>query len=153
LVKKLLLASALMLAVFPGCADAETADEQTCGIFYMKDRPEDKADYKRCVARLAGGDEDYRNYLACAREDGGKLDDDGKPQCGFEPPVKPKPVAFRPWRQVWQCNDIRIVEFSNRQGLIEYDLGGTIWGGSQFARDLNRDMLFFNGRPCLKVAR
>ena len=64
-----------------------------------------------------------------------------------------KPVAFRPWQQVWQCNDIRIVEFSNRQGLIEYDLSGTIWGGSQFARDLNRDMLFFNGRPCLKVAR
>jgi hypothetical protein len=64
-----------------------------------------------------------------------------------------KPVAFRPWQQVWQCNDIRIVEFSNRQGLIEYDLSGTIWGGSQFARDLNRDMLFFNRRPCLKVAR
>ena len=69
-------------------------------------------------------------------------------------PIEPiKPVAFRPWQQVWQCNDIRIVEFSNRQGLIEYDLTGTIWGGSQFARDLNRDMLFFNGRPCLKVAR
>jgi len=69
-------------------------------------------------------------------------------------PIEPiKPVAFRPWQQVWQCNDIRIVEFSNRQGLIEYDLSGTIWGGSQFARDLNRDMLFFNGRPCLKVAR
>jgi hypothetical protein len=64
-----------------------------------------------------------------------------------------KPAAFRPWQQVWQCNDIRIVEFSNRQGLIEYDLSGSIWGGSQFARDLNRDMLFFNGRPCLKVAR
>jgi hypothetical protein len=61
--------------------------------------------------------------------------------------------AFRPWQQVWQCNDIRIVEFSNQQGLIEYDLSSTIWGGSQFARDLNRDMLFFNGRPCLKVAR
>jgi hypothetical protein len=39
-----------------------------------------------------------------------------------------KPDAFRPWRQVWQCNDIRIVEFSNRQGLIEYDLSSTIWG-------------------------
>jgi hypothetical protein len=62
-----------------------------------------------------------------------------------------KPDAFRPWRQVWQCNDIRIVEFSNRQGLIEYDLSSTIWGGSQFARDLNRDMLFFNGRPCVPL--
>jgi hypothetical protein len=64
-----------------------------------------------------------------------------------------KPAAFRPWQQVWQCNDIRIVEFSNQQGLIEYDLSSTIWGGSQFARDLNRDMLFFNGRTCLKVAQ
>jgi len=27
-----------------------------------------------------------------------------------------KPAAFRHWQQVWQCNDIRIVEFSNRQG-------------------------------------
>jgi hypothetical protein len=69
-------------------------------------------------------------------------------------PIQPvKPAAFRPWQQVWQCNDIRIVEFSNQQGLIEYDLSSTIWGGSQFARDLNRDKLFFNGRPCLKVAQ
>jgi hypothetical protein len=65
--------------------------------------------------------------------------------------LKPKPVRFRPWRQVWQCNDIRIVEFSNREGLIEYDLTGTIWGGSQFARDLMRDRLFFNGRPCVPL--
>jgi len=58
------------------------------------------------------------------------------------------PAAFRPWRQVWQCNDIRIVEFSNRQGLIEHDVSSTIRGGSQFARDLNRDTLIFNGRRC-----
>src|SRR5262245_18930535 len=70
-----------------------------------------------------------------------------------EAPSDLKPIAFRPWRQIWQCNDIRILEFSDRLGLVEYDLSGTISGGSRFARALNRDMLFFNGRSCLKVAR
>jgi hypothetical protein len=79
---------------------------------------------------------------------------DWKEGCAKEqPPPAPTRVRFQPWQAIWQCNDIKIVEFSNQQGLIEYDLSGTVWGGSHFARDLNRDMLFFNGRPCWKITR
>ena len=120
--------AALFLATTANAADyrADAPTEQECGNKYA---PGVHNDEERARA-------EYHHCLEDAK------------------PIEPiKPVAFRPWQQVWQCNDIRIVEFSNRQGLIEYDLSGTIWGGSQFARDLNRDMLFFNGRPCLKVAR
>ena len=41
-----------------------------------------------------------------------------------------KPVAFKPWQRIWQCNDIRVTETSIRPGVINYDLAGTIWGGS-----------------------
>jgi hypothetical protein len=60
---------------------------------------------------------------------------------------------WRPWQQVWQCNDIRMTVTSRQQGLIEYDLGGSIWGGSQFTVDLRRgggkEAYWFNGRPCI----
>jgi len=32
---------------------------------------------------------------------------------------------------------------------IEYDLGGTIWGGSRFTAI--KGELYFNGRPCLPL--
>ena len=46
-------------------------------------------------------------------------------------------------------NDIRVTETVNQPGIVNYDLGGTIWGGSQFALDIERGILYFNGRPCL----
>lgn len=57
-----------------------------------------------------------------------------------------EPQRFRPWQQVWQCNDIRVTVTARDPLSIEYDLGGTIWGGSRFT--LFRGELFFNGRPC-----
>jgi len=66
----------------------------------------------------------------------------------------PKPVRWQPWQQVWQCNDIRMTITSRTQGLIEYDLGGSIWGGSRFAVDFRRDpwgKYWFNGRPCIQI--
>jgi len=66
--------------------------------------------------------------------------------------LKPKPVVWRPWQQVWQCNDIRMTITSRQQGIIEYDLGGTIWGGSRFAVDLRHgETYYFNGRPCVPL--
>src|SRR5262249_46487777 len=35
-------------------------------------------------------------------------------------------------QQVWQCNDIRVTVTARDPFSIEYDLGGTIWGGSRF---------------------
>jgi hypothetical protein len=44
----------------------------------------------------------------------------------------PPPPRFRPWQQVWQCNDIRVTITARDPFSVEYDLGGTIWGGSRF---------------------
>jgi hypothetical protein len=48
-------------------------------------------------------------------------------------------------------NDIRVTETVNQPGIVNYDLGGTIWGGSQFALDIERGILYFNGRLCLPL--
>jgi hypothetical protein len=56
---------------------------------------------------------------------------------------------FRPWQDVWQCNDVRVTITSRSPEEIEYDLGGMIWGGSRFT--VVRGNLFFNGRPCVPV--
>jgi hypothetical protein len=62
-------------------------------------------------------------------------------------PLKPPP--FRPWQEVWQCNDVRVTVTSRSPEEIEYDLGGMIWGGSRFT--VVRGNLFFNGRPCVPL--
>jgi hypothetical protein len=69
----------------------------------------------------------------------------------IDEPAIQQSIGFKPWQAIWQCNDLRITEWSNQQGVIQYDLAGTIWGGSQFARDLLRDTLWFNGRPCARL--
>ena len=58
---------------------------------------------------------------------------------------------FKPWQRIWQCNDIRVTETVSQPGIANYDLGGTIWGGSQFMLNFNRGELYFNGRPCLQL--
>jgi hypothetical protein len=34
--------------------------------------------------------------------------------------------VFRPWQQVWQCNDIRVTITVRDPDAIEYHLGGMI---------------------------
>jgi hypothetical protein len=60
-----------------------------------------------------------------------------------------RPVAFKGWRRAWQCSDIRVTETVTQRGIVNYDLAGTIWGGSQFALDIQRGTMWFNGRPCV----
>ena len=64
------------------------------------------------------------------------------------------PARFQPWERVWQCNDIRVTATGPQPGVTVYDLGGTIWGGSQFTlvpgKGLELD-LYFNGRPCVPL--
>src|SRR5262249_29205194 len=64
-----------------------------------------------------------------------------------DPP--PPPSRFRPWQQVWQCNDIRVTVTARDPFSIEYDLGGTIWGGGHFT--VIKGALYFNERPCLPL--
>ena len=61
----------------------------------------------------------------------------------------PPPPRFRPWQQVWQCNDIRVTITGRDPFSVEYDLGGTIWGGAHFT--VVKGQLFFNERPCLPL--
>ena len=63
--------------------------------------------------------------------------------------VPPPPPRFRPWQQVWQCNDIRVTITARDPFSIEYDLGGTIWGGGHFT--VIKGALYFNERPCLPL--
>jgi hypothetical protein len=72
-----------------------------------------------------------------------------------DPPVDPPVRArFQPWQRIWQCNDIRVTVTAAQPGAINYDLGGTIWGGSQFTFSFAflgghaGEWLHFNGRPC-----
>ena len=64
------------------------------------------------------------------------------------PPPSPPP-HFRPWQQVWQCNDVRVTITGRDPFSVEYDIGGMIWGGSRFT--VVKGDLFFNGRPCLPL--
>jgi hypothetical protein len=63
----------------------------------------------------------------------------------------PEGARFQPWQRSWQCNDIRVTETAKAPGIVIYDLGGTIWGGSQFTLDLTQGTLYFNGRQCLPL--
>jgi hypothetical protein len=85
-------------------------------------------------------------------EDRGEVcDSDNPADCKRPAAVTPR---WRPWQQIWQCNDIRLTVTSWQQGLIDYDLGGSIWGGSRFTVDLRRDpwgAYIFNGRPCARL--
>jgi len=56
---------------------------------------------------------------------------------------------FQPWQRIGQCNDIRVTVTARDPFSVEYDLGGTIWGGSRFT--IIKGDLFFNGRPCLSL--
>jgi hypothetical protein len=72
---------------------------------------------------------------------------------GAAPPDDPPRVRARfvpPLPRVWQCNDIRVTETVLQPGIVNYDLGGTIWGGSQFTLNINQGNLYFNGRPCYR---
>jgi|SRR6516162_6567349 len=57
-----------------------------------------------------------------------------------------QPARFRPWQQVWQCNDIRVTVTKVAPNDMEYDIGGTIWGGSRFFKPAFGP-LHMNGRP------
>jgi hypothetical protein len=61
----------------------------------------------------------------------------------------PPPPRFQPWQQVWQCNDIRVTITGRDPFSVEYDLGGTIWGGAHFT--VIKGALYFNERPCLSL--
>jgi len=63
----------------------------------------------------------------------------------------PQPVRFRPWQEVWQCNDLRVTITSNAPGMINYDIAGSILGGINFTMDGPRHQLYKGQWPCALV--
>jgi hypothetical protein len=69
----------------------------------------------------------------------------------------PKPPPFKPWQMAWQCNDIRVTVTGSQPAVTTFDLGGTIWGGSQFTVVMRMagyapvPELHMNGRPCVPL--
>jgi len=82
-------------------------------------------------------------------EDRGEVCDSDNPADCKHPAVKR--ARFQPWQRIWQCNDIRVTETVMQPGVVNYDLGGTIWGGSQFTLNIERGYLYFNGRLCVRL--
>jgi len=63
----------------------------------------------------------------------------------------PRPVRFRPWQEIWQCNDLRVTVTSNAPGIVKYDIAGSIWGGINFTFDGPRHQLYKGAWPCALV--
>jgi hypothetical protein len=69
-----------------------------------------------------------------------------------EKPQRPH-IVVHPRPRVWQCNDLRAV-LTEREGSVDFDVSGTLWGGGRFTVALGKGLvweLFFNGRPCLPL--
>jgi hypothetical protein len=68
--------------------------------------------------------------------------------------TEPEPARFRPSQQIWQCNDIRVTVTNPSPGVVNYDIGGTIWGGINFTAvySIGPDGgLFLRGMPCARL--
>ena len=74
----------------------------------------------------------------------GNDDIDDSPRCA----PKPTPVRYRPWQEVWQCNDLRVTVTSNAPGMVNYDIAGSIWGGINFTFDGPHHQLYKGAWPC-----
>jgi len=66
----------------------------------------------------------------------------------------PKPAAFRRWQMAWQCNDLRVTVTGQADGVINYDIAGTVWGGINFTQTFSLregSRLFLRGVPCVPL--
>src|SRR5262245_33520642 len=69
------------------------------------------------------------------------------------PHLPPKPVAssWRPWQEIWQCNDLRVTVTGNAPGMVNYDIAGSVWGGINFTFDGPRHQLYTGQWQCALV--
>jgi hypothetical protein len=69
--------------------------------------------------------------------------------CSEEP--RPAQYRFRPWQEIWQCNDLRVTVTGNAPGTVNYDIAGSIWGGINFTFDGPRHQLYKGAWPCVPL--
>ena len=62
-----------------------------------------------------------------------------------------KPVAFKPWQRIWQCNDLRVTWTNPAPDVFNYDVGGSVWGGINFTFNAATGQLYLRGVPCVPV--
>jgi len=90
------------------------------------------------------------NY--CTRvcgQDGEVLETPEQEACHARCIETPKPARFRPWQQAWQCNDLRVTVTAQNPDTINYDIGGSVWGGINFT--VWRGQLYLRGAPCVPL--
>jgi hypothetical protein len=142
------LAGAIALIAGILVARAEPTARQQCEADLLghtvskADRAQELADIKECVC--------FKEHA----QDGEALEtpeqQDGYDRCMGKQP-RHAALRFQSMQWVFQCNDIRATITWRGRDVWEYDLGGSIIGGSRFVQ--TRDGLAFNGRPCTLIAR
>jgi len=71
----------------------------------------------------------------------------------FVPPIHCARQCKRlAWQAIWQCNDIRVTVTAREEWTVEYDLGGTIWGGSRFTHRQGSTVLQRTALPASAAA-
>jgi hypothetical protein len=99
-------------------------------------------------------EDDSGEGMACYNDGTGCRPCKTERECAEGLGVRPKPARFRRWRMAWQCNDLRVTVTGQNANTINYDIGGTIWGGINLTQtfDLHEGYrLFLRGVPCVPL--
>jgi hypothetical protein len=77
--------------------------KEICSVFKVGEF-ENKAEHKRCLARLANGDEAYRSFLICVGRVGHKATEQGG--CGLPPHAKAKVKSAAAPPTIVECDKL-----------------------------------------------
>jgi hypothetical protein len=170
--KKLLLASVLAIASFPGYAragerdivrarqDAFSAVQESCrklhgeGVLCAESSARTPAE--ECGKKLTGTEQQDCLQRIGKRDVIGECGElENSPPCppaehgGEGPPPRPARFRFQPRQYIWQCNDIRVTWTNPAPDVFNYDIGGTIIGGINFTA--KPDGLYLRGIRCVPL--
>ena len=137
--KKLLLASTLAIASFPGyAAEPKPSDTHAAGTEWCLKHNEAPRQECLCLDNLQDGEAAETEQQKVAYD-----------QCMKSIKPEPRRVRFQPRQMIWQCNDLRVTWTETAPGVFNYDIGGTIWGGINFTYTPRG--LFLRGVPCVPL--
>jgi hypothetical protein len=139
--------------------DTCQTDEECAAVCIKKANT--KREVAKCLAIIEDKpDEQNLNETFCLLkhgQDGEVLETPGQ-QAAYDrcmkEQVKPAAHRFRRWQMAWQCNDLRVTVTAQDEGVVNYDIAGTIWGGINFTQtfDLRHGgRLFMRGVPCVPL--
>ena len=123
--KRVLLTVIAALFLATGTAHAQTAEEDACAIAYMGHRPENKADYERCLARLKEPEGELQGAWHCV-------------------------IPGTPTRHD-ETMDIELRKYAVHDNAYVIRGEFPVWGndtGLSLKYTDDMDVIFFNGVPC-----